>query len=306
MKAIQLQETATGPKLQLVEVAQPICGKTDVLIRVHAAGIIPTELEWQPTTQTKTGAKRPNAIPSHEFSGLIAAKGDKVTAFTIGQAVYGFNDWYTDGALAELCLTQPSSIAPKPSTLTDEEAATVPISALTAWQALFDHAKLQRAERILIHGASGGVGTFAVQFARRLGAHIIATASTKNLALVKQLGANEVIDYKTTHFQDVVRDIDVVFDTVGGQTRDLSWAVLKPSGRLITIVSDASSDLRLTHSFFIVEPNQQQLIEVAKLLDAGELKTFVNVIIPLADAAKAYEKAIPNARGYGKVVVKVF
>jgi NADPH:quinone reductase-like Zn-dependent oxidoreductase len=306
MKAIQLQETATRPTLQLVEVAQPICGKADVLIRVHAAGIIPTELEWQPTTQTKTGAKRSNAIPSHEFSGIIAAKGNEVTAFSIGQAVYGFNDWYSDGALAELCLTQPSSIAPKPSTLTDEEAASVPISALTAWQALFDHAKLQSNQRILIHGASGGVGTFAVQLARRQGAHIIATAPTKNLALVKQLGANEVIDYKTTHFQDVVHDIDVVFDTVGGQTRDLSWSVLKPGGRLITIASDApTDDPRLTNSFFIVEPNQQQLIEVAKLLVAGELKTFVNAIIPLADAAKAYEKAIPNARGYGKVIVKV-
>ncbi len=242
MKAIQLRESATGPALQLVEVPQPICGKADVLIRVHAAGIIPTELEWQPTTQTKTGAKRQNAIPSHEFSGVIAAKGDEVTAFTIGQAVYGFNDWYSDGALAEFCLTQPSSIAPKPSTLTDEEAATVPISALTAWQALFDHAKLQPNERILIHGASGGVGSFAVQLARRQGANIIATASTKNLALVKQLGANEVIDYKTTHFQDVVHDIDVVFDTVGGQTLVLSWYVLKPNGRLITIVSDAPTD----------------------------------------------------------------
>ncbi|HXC97180.1 MAG TPA: NADP-dependent oxidoreductase [Edaphobacter sp.] len=305
MKAIQLHETSNGPTLQLADVAQPVPGKADVLVRVHAAGIIPTELEWQPTIQTKSGAKRSNAIPSHEFSGVIAAKGEEVTAFTVGQAVYGFNDWYADGALAELCLTQPSSIATKPSTLTDEEAASVPISALTAWQALFVHAKLQPSQRILIHGASGAVGTFAVQLARRQGAYIVATASTRNLALVEQLGANEVIDYKTTHFQDIVRDIDVVFDTVGGQTRDLSWSVLKPSGRFITIASDSETDLRLTNSFFIVEPNQQQLKEVASLLDAGELKTFVNAVVPLEDAAKAYEKAIPNARGYGKVVVKI-
>jgi NADPH:quinone reductase-like Zn-dependent oxidoreductase len=307
MKAIQLHETSKGPVLELAQVPQPTPGKTDVLIRVHAAGIIPTELAWEPTTQTKTGGKRTNAIPSHEFSGVIEAKGDAVNDFKIGQAVYGMNDWYVDGALAEFCLTQPSSIAAKPSTLTDEEAATVPISALTAWQALFDHAKLQPNERILIHGGSGGVGTFAVQLAHRHGAHVISTASTKNLSLVKELGANEVIDNKTAHFQDIVRAVDVVFDTVGGKTLDLSWFVLKPNGRMVTIVSEPASttDPRAKGSFFIVEPNQKQLVEVAKLLDAGSLKTFVNATILLTDAQKAYEKSIPNELGYGKVVITI-
>lgn len=304
---MQFRQSADGATLQIAEMPRPAIGKSDVLIRVHAAGIISTELKWEPTTQTKTGSKRTNAVPSHEFSGVVEAKGDAVNDFKIGQAVYGMNDWYVDGALAEFCLTQPSSIAPKPSTLTDEEAATVPISALTALQALFDRANLQPNERVLIHGGSGGVGTFAVQLAHRHGAYVISTASTKNISLVKKLGADEVIDYKTSHFQDVVRDVDVVFDTVGGKTLDLSWSVLKPNGRMVTVVSEPANttDPRAKGSFFIVEPNQKQLIEVAKLLDNGSLKTFVNATIPLKDAAKAYERSIPNELGYGKVVVTI-
>lgn len=306
MKAMQVYETPNGPALHPAQVPQPTPGKADILIHVHAAGIIPTELEWEPTTQTKTGAKRSNAIPSHEFSGVIAAKGENVSDFNIGQLVYGFNDWYADGALAEFCLTQPSSVAAKPSTLTDEEAATVPISALTSWQALFDHARLQPKEKILIHGGSGGVGAFAVQLAHRHGAHVIATTSTKNISLVKQLGADEVIDYKTSHFQDLVHNVDVVFDTVGGQTLELSWSVLKSNGRMVTIVSDPpSDDPRVRKSYFIVEPNQKQLIEIGKLIDAGSLKTFVKAVLPLEDAAKAYTEPIPNELGYGKVVVTI-
>ncbi len=305
MKAMQLHETPNGPTLHPAEVPQPTPGKAEVLIRVHAAGIIPTELNWEPTTHTKTGDKRPNAIPSHEFSGVIAAKGSDIADFVIGQTVYGMNDWFADGALAEFCITQPSSIAAKPFTLTDEEAATVPISALTALQALFDHAKLQPKERILIHGGSGGVGTFAVQLAHRYGAYVIATASIRNLSLVKRLGADEVIDYKTTRFQNIVHDIDVVLDTVGGETLNLSWSVLKPHGRLVTIVSDIAdlADPRAKNSFFIVEPNQNQLIEVAKLLDAGSLKTFVNATVLFEDAPMAYTGPLPNALGYGKTVV---
>ena len=306
MKAMQVDETPKGATLHFAQVPQPAPGKADVLIRVYAAGVIATELQWEPTTQTKTGAKRSNAIPSHEFCGIIAAKGEDANSFKIGQEVYGMNDWYADGALAEFCLTQPSSIAPKPSTLTEEEAATVPISALTAWQGLFDRARLQPKEKILIHGGSGGVGSFAVQLAHRHGAYVIATVSTKNISLVKQLGADEVIDYKTSHFQDLVHDVDVVFDTVGGKSRDLSWSILKPRGRMVTIVSDPpSDDPRTKESFFIVEPNQKQLVEIGKLLDVGSLKTFVNAVLSLEDATKAYTNQVPNERGYGKVVITI-
>jgi NADPH:quinone reductase-like Zn-dependent oxidoreductase len=305
MKAMQLSQSSEGVSLHLSRVPEPTLDKAEILIQVHAAGVTPTELDWYPTTHTKAGAERENAVPGHEFSGTIVAFGEDVTGFTLGQSVYGMNDWFAEGATAEFCLTIPTSIAPKPSTLTHAEAATVPIGALTAWQGLFDHAKLQPKQRILVHGGAGAVGIFAVQLAHHHGAYVIATASTPTLDFVKQLGANEVIDYKTSRFQDLVRDIDVVFDTVGGETRDLSLPILKPEGRMITIAADAesSTDPRVKESFFIVEPNQTQLKEITKLLEAGSLKTFVNAAVPLEDAPAAYAKTIPQKLGYGKVVI---
>jgi NADPH:quinone reductase-like Zn-dependent oxidoreductase len=307
MEAMQVQQSPSGPTLRSAVASQPTPGKGEVLIRVHAAGVTSTELGWDPTTHTKDGKERLNAIPGHEFSGVVAAKGEGMNDFAVGQPVYGMNDWYADGATAEFCLTEPRNIAPKPTTLSDKEAATVPIGALTAWQGLFDRAKLQAFERVLVHGGAGAVGHFAVQLAHLHGAHVIATTSTQTAAFVAQLGANEVVDYKKEHFEDIVHDVDVVFDTVGGQTFEHSWRVLKPHGRMITIAAGGgdSTDPRVKKSFFIVEPNQEQLIEVGKLLDNGSLKTFVKAAVPLAEAEAAYAKTIPQQLGYGKVVIDV-
>ena len=310
MEAMQVQaarETSQKPTLTAYQPPQPVPGKGELLIRVHAAGVTVTELGWYPTSHTKAGAPRLHAIPSHEFSGIVAALGEATEGFTIGQQVYGMNDWFADGATAEFCLTEPHNIAPKPTTLTHEESATVPIGALTAWQGLFDRAKLQSGERVLVHGGSGGVGLFAVQLAHRHKAHVISTASTENLAFVSQLGADEVIDYSNSHFENLVHDIDVVFDTVGGRTRDLSWPLLKPNGRMISIAADGegSSDQRVKDVYFIVEPNQKQLIEVARLLDADLLKTFVKASVPLSDAASAYDGSVPQKLPYGKIVVTI-
>ena len=230
---------------------------------------------------------------------MIAALGRDVKGFQVGQEIYGMNDWFADGALAEFCVTQPESIAPKPATLTHEDAATVPIGALTAWQGLLDRARIQPGERVLVHAAAGSVGIFAVQLAALHGAHVIGTASAHNLKLVAELGAEEVIDYRASRFEDRTEKVDVVFDGVGGETLDRSASILKPGGRIVTIVDGRSPD------FFIVEPNQKQLSEVAKLLDAGRLKTYVNAAVPLAEAAKAYSGAVPHKRGYGKVVVVI-
>ena len=307
MKAMQVQTSSQGPTLRPAQVSQPTPGPSEVLIRVHAAGVTPTELGWYPTGHTKSGSPRLGAIPGHEFSGTIAALGQEVKDFAVGQEVYGMNDWFADGATADFCLTIASNIASKPATLTHEEAATLPIGSLTAWQGLFDHGKLQPNERVLVHGGSGAVGIFAVQLAHRHGAHVIATTSTPNIAFVKSLGADEVIDHKTTRFEDKVRDVDIVFDTVGGETRELSWPVLKPSGRMITIAADGenSTDPRIKNNYFIVEPNQPQLLEMAKLIDAGVLKTFVNAAVPFDEAPLAYVRKISNKRGYGKVVVTI-
>lgn len=307
MKAMQVKIAQQDRTLRLAQVPQPIPGPAEVLVRVHAAGVTPTELGWYPTSYTKDGAARLNAVPGHEFSGVVAALGQSVNEFTIGQEIYGMNDWFADGATADYSLTIPSSIAPKPGALTHEETATLPLGALTAWQGLFDHGALQLKERVLVHGGSGAVGIFAVQLAHRHGAHVIATASTPNLAFVKSLGADQVIDYKTSRFQDLVRDIDIVFDTVGGETRELSWSLLKPTGRMITIAADgeSSTDPRVKKNYFIVEPNHQQFLEVARRIDSGDLKTFVNAAVPFDQAPLAYAREVPNTRGCGKIVVTV-
>jgi NADPH:quinone reductase-like Zn-dependent oxidoreductase len=307
MRAMQVVANEHGLEVSATDRPQPKPDAGEVLIEVHAAGIIPTELEWEPTTQTKDGKPRANAIPAHEFSGVIAACGDGVNQFRAGQPVYGMNDWYSDGALAEFCVTQPSSIAIKPASLSDAEAAAVPISALTAWQGLISRAKLQRGESVLIHGGSGGVGTFAIQIAKLHGARVIATASGANLDLMTRLGADEVIGYKTTRFETVVHDVDIVFDTVGGVTLERSWDVLAKNGRLVTVNSggELQQEQRVKDAFFIVEPNQQQLADVARLIDAGKLKVLVRAVVPLAEAEFAYNGKAKHQTGSGKTVVSV-
>lgn len=307
MKAMRLANTTGGTTLVEENVPQPVPGPGEVLVRVHAAGVIPTELGWYPTTHTKTGETRSGAVPGHEFSGVVAAVGEDVTGVEVGQEIYGMNDWFADGATAEYCLTLPGSIAPKPRTLTHIEAASVPISALTAWQGLFDRTKLQAGERVLIHGGSGAVGIFVVQIARWRGAYVIATASEHNLSFVTELGADEVIDYRKERFEDRAGKVDVVFDTVGDETLQRSWSVLKPNGRMVTIVSDVegTDDPKLKAAFFIVEPNRDQLSEVAGMLDAGTLRTFVGARVTLEQAAQAYADGHVPKAGPGKIVIAV-
>lgn len=278
-----------------------------MLIRVRATGVTPTELLWYPTTHTKAGGARTGAVPGHEFSGVIAALGKGANDFNVGDEIYGMNDWFAEGATAEFCLTQPQNIALKPKALTHKLAATVPIGALTAWQGLFERAKMQPGERVLIHGAAGAVGLFAVQLAHLRGGYVIATAAARDTEFVKRLGADEVIDYKSFRFEEQVEKVDIVFDAVGGETLERSWAVLKPGGRLVTIAADSegATDQRVKDAFFIVEPNQKQLREIAKLIDAGTLKAFVSTAVPLEEASLAYSRAVRDKRGYGKVVIAV-
>ncbi|MFZ0579524.1 MAG: NADP-dependent oxidoreductase [Candidatus Acidiferrales bacterium] len=307
MKAMIVNNTKQGPLLIESMLPQPHAGEGELLICVCAAGVTPTELLWSPTTHTKQGKQRTRAVPAHEFSGVIAEVERGAGGFDVGDEIYGMNDWFADGAAAEFCLTQPRNIAPKPKSLTHELAATVPIGALTAWQGLFNRAKMLSGERVLIHGAAGAVGLFVVQLAHLRGAYVIATASARDAEFVKRLGADEVIDYKTSRFEDQVENVDIVFDAVGGDTLARSWAVLKSSGRMVTIAADSetTADQRVKDAFFIVEPNQKQLFEIARLLDAGTLKAFVSAVVPLEDAAIAYSGVLPDKRGYGRVVLAV-
>src|SRR5947207_3298054 len=234
MKAICLRGRGGPEAFAYEEAPQPRPGEGEVLVRVHAAGVIHTELSWVPTWTTRAGEPRPlPVIPGHEFSGEIAAMGAGVRDLGVGDLVYGLNDWYRNGAQADYCVALVADCAPKPASVDHIHAAATPISALTAWQGLVERAGLAAGQRVLIHGAAGGVGTFAVQLARWRGARVTGTASAANLDFVRGLGADEVIDYRAERFEDVVRDVDVVFDTVGGETLERSWGVLKPGGRLV-------------------------------------------------------------------------
>lgn len=304
MKAIRLH-TRGGPEAFVVEEApRPSPGPGEVLVRVHAAAVTPTELVWVPTWTTRTGEPRPfPIIPGHEFSGEVTGVGPGVTDIAEGDAVFGMNDWFRDGTQAEYCLARAVDVAPKPLSVDHAATAVCPISALTAWQGLVDRARVAAGQRVLIHGASGGVGLFAVQLARLRGARVIGTASAANLDFVRRLGADEVIDYRAQRFEDVVRDVDVVFDTVGGETLDRSWGVLKPGGTLVTVAasSEHTQTERVRDAFFIVEANRTQLAEVARLIDSGELRPIVGAVFPLARARQAYEHKPPH----GKTVLRI-
>jgi len=306
MRVLRLTNGAASPALVSETAAEPHPSKQELLVRVCAAGIIPTELGWYPTWHTKSGANRSGAIPAHEFCGVVAAIGEEVGGLELGREVFGMNDWFSDGALAEYCVAPFSSVAPRPSTLTHAEAASVPISALTAWQGLLDRAKLQPGERVLIHGGAGGVGCFAVQLAHMNGCHAIATASAANAAFVRELGAEQVIDYRSSPFEQQTSGVDVVFDTVGGDVLERSWSVLRSGGRLVTVVSSAeqSTDPRVKAAFFIVEPNHKQLSIIGGMLDSRKLRAVVDTTITLTRAAEAYAGRAPGIHR-GKVVVTI-
>jgi NADPH:quinone reductase-like Zn-dependent oxidoreductase len=307
MKIMRFNDSAEAPGLVGATIDTPVPTSGEVLIRVQAVGVTPTELSWYPTTHTKSGDPRRGAIPGHEFSGVVTALGDGATGVAIGDEVYGMNDWFADGATAEFCLTRPEWIAPKPGSLTHVEAASLPISTLTAWQGLFDRAQLQEGERVLIHGGAGAVGLFAIQLAHRMGAHVITTAAFKHFDFVRQLGAEQVVDYRTEQFQKIVKNVDVVFDTVGGTTLGDSWEVLKPEGRMVTIAaaSEGTKDKRIEAAFFIVEPNRDELIEIGKLVESGQLKTFVAAETPFDQASDAYTRKLRQSAGRGKVILSI-
>lgn len=305
MRSLRFEDSSAQTFVER-DVPQPRAGKGEVVVRIGAAGVTPTELAWYPTTHTKEGTTRVAPVLSHEFSGEIAEIGESVAGFSVGEPVYGMNDWFAEGALAEFCVTRPDWIAAKPQPLSYPEAASVPISALTAWQGLFGRAKLQKGERVLIHGGAGAVGVFAVQLAHWRGAHVISTASAWRAAFVRELGADETIDYKTVAFERRVRGVDVVFDTVGGETLQRSFGVLAPSGRAVTIAAqeESTEDERVKEAFLLVEPRRAELEEIGELLGSGVMRAVVDRVVPWEEASDAYFGRIPRS-GKGKVVVNV-
>lgn len=307
MKAMYLDKRAGADSLIEGQIPAPSPAAGEVLVKVHATAVTPTELQWFPTFNKQSGEQRPFPIVlSHEYSGTIEARGPDVNDIDVGTAVYGLNDWFANGAQAEFCVAPSKALAPKPKSIDHVHAAVVPISALTAWQGLFTRGNLQRGQRVLIHGGAGAVGMFAVQFARWRGAHVTATASSPNLDFVRSLGADQVIDYQTTKFEHVMCDVDVIFDTVGGETLERSWPLVKPGGKVITIAaqSEGVTDQRIRDAFLLVEADSSQLAEIAKLIDAGVLRVFVAKTFSLSEAVEAYARA-GRGKMRGKVALEV-
>lgn len=304
MKAVLLDKPGGSEALVYRDALQPHPGPGEVLIRVHATAVTPTEFSWYPTWKTKTGDARPlPIILGHEFSGVVSGLGPGVSDLSEGAEVYGLNDWFRDGADAEYCIAAAADLAHKPQSIDHVQAAVVPISALTAWQGLFDRATLTSGQSVLIHGAAGAVGCFAIQLAHFRGAHVIGTASAHNIDFVRELGADEIIDYKAARFEEMVKGVDAVFDTVGGETLQRSWGVLKDGGKMVTVAAsgEGDTDSATKDAFFIVEPNRKQLIEISRLIDDGVIRPIVDTIFPLAQARAAYEHKPIR----GKVVLRV-
>jgi NADPH:quinone reductase-like Zn-dependent oxidoreductase len=306
MKAVRMHAYG-GPEVLVYEDApRPKAGAGEALIRVHAAGVNP--LDWKVRGGYMKGRNRLPLIPGWDVSGVVEEVGAGVDDVKKGDAVYGLLDFARDGTYAEYVAAKSAILAPKPTSLDHVNAAAVPLDALVAWQSMFDVADLAEGQTVLIHGAAGGVGHYTVQLAKWKGAKVIGTASAKNEDFLRELGADETIDYHKTRFEDVVRDADVVLDTVGGDTQQRSWQVLKKGGILISTVGISAPENEAKYGVrsvsFQVRPDSDELRHIAALIDAGKMRPVVSAVLPLKDAARAHEQS-QTGHVRGKLVLKV-
>jgi NADPH:quinone reductase-like Zn-dependent oxidoreductase len=283
-----------GLVLEEVETPAPQAG--EALVEVHAAAVTRDELEWP--------VDRLPAIPSYELSGVVAALASDVDAVAPGEAVYALTPFDRDGVAATYAVVPASVLAPTPSSLDHVESAAIPLAALSAWQGLFDHGRLSEGERVLIHGAAGGVGQFATQLARRRGARVLGTASAGSLDAARSFGAHEVFD-GTGSFENALEPVDLVFDTVGGDLLARSPALLRPGGRLVSVAEEPPpTDAPIEASYFVVEPSREQLVEIGRLVDEGAVRPAIDSVFPLSEARAAFERSLERGKR-GKVVIRV-
>ncbi|GAA2808387.1 NADP-dependent oxidoreductase [Kitasatospora paracochleata] len=297
-----------GDVVTVTEVPTPAVGPRDVLIEARAAGVNPID---HLIVKGFLSAGEPTGplVLGSEVAGVVAAVGAEVTGFAVGDEVFTRVDPRVGGAFAQYVAVDHALVTAKPQQLSFEEAASLPLVALTAWQALTEQAKVGAGSRVLIHGGAGGVGSVAVQIAKHLGAHVVATASGDSVDLVRELGADEVIDYRVEKFDEVLSDLDVVFDTVGGETQDRSFAVLKPGGTLVSIVPIADVEAKkaawnVRAGAFFMRPDGAQLARIAQLVTTGELRPIVQHVFPL-DAAVDALLQVERGGARGKTVIAV-
>lgn len=332
MKAFVIDRYGKSVVGQIAEVVVPPVGEQDVLVKIHAASINPLDIKIREGAFKLILPYRLPLILGNDMAGTVVQVGNQVSQFKVGDEVYARPDDDRIGTFAEYIAIKASSVALKPKTLSMDEAASIPLVGLTAWQALVDKAQLKAGQKILIHAGSGGVGTFAIQLAKYLGATVATTTGTSNVAWVKNLGADIVIDYKTTAFEDVLQDYDVVLDTQGGKTLENSLKVLKKGGKLISIAGapdpqfakdiNANWIIKLasyalsfsirkkakcrevSYSFLFMKANGEQLRNIATLIDKGSIR-------PMLDRTFAFESTdealafVDKGRAKGKVVVSM-
>jgi NADPH:quinone reductase-like Zn-dependent oxidoreductase len=306
MKAIVAHEYGGPEVLKFEEVSRPEPKQNEVLVRVIASGVNPADpLTLSGKYAREFGTHLP-LIPGYDIAGIVEKTGAKITKLKVGDAVYGYPTF--GGGWAEYVTVTEGEVATKPHSLSFAEAAAVPMGALTAWQALVDTAQLQAGQTILIHGGSGGVGSFAVQIAKARGALVVATASTANQDLLKQLGADQTIDYTKTKFEEVVHIVDAVLDPVGKDTLARSYGLVKKGGIVMSLVSRVDKAKLEKHGIrgasISVHPDAEDLAEIAQLIDAGKIKPVVTKVLPLSEAIAAQRQAATH-HTRGKIVVRI-
>lgn len=308
MNAIRIHEFGGPEVLKYEDAPQPSPAADEVLIKVHASGVNPIDYKIRAGHAKGKFPVNFPLIPGWDVSGEIAEVGSDILNFRIGDEVYSRPDPTRDGTYAEYVVVKADQVNAKPKSIDHDKAAAVPLAGLTAWQGLFTHGNLEAGQKVLIHGASGGVGTFAVQFAKWKGAYVIGTSSDSNIDFLYSLGADEVIDYHNEKFEEEVKDVDLVFDLIGGDTQKRSLKVLKSGGRLITTVAPESAEeakaVNIHLENFMAKSIPGDLQQIADLIDSGKIKPIISEIMPLKDAAKAQKKS-EDGHTRGKIVLRV-
>ena len=332
MKAYVLDAYGKGNPLRFGELPEPVVGPDDVLIEIHAAGLNVIDLKLRNGEFKLILPYNPPFVLGADLAGVVTRVGTEVTRFVVGDAVYASPRGEQIGAFAELIAVNQADVARKPENTSMEEAASIPLVGLTAWQVLVERAKMTRGQKVLIHAGSGGVGTFAIQLAKHLGVHVATTAGTSNLDLVRRLGADTVVDYKTQDFAETLSGYDVALNTLDGKTLTKSLKVLRPGGRLISIsgppdpafarqqglswplrqvIRLLSAGIRrkarrqgITYSFLFMQANGEQLGKITALIEDGVIQPVIDRVFPFdqLNDALAY---LDTGRAKGKVIVKL-
>jgi NADPH:quinone reductase-like Zn-dependent oxidoreductase len=309
MKAFIIKDYGNRDQLQLVQMSKPKIQDDEVLVKIIATSVNPVDWKAREGMLRKHRDFDLPLILGWDLSGIVTEVGKIVTKFQVGEAVYGMPDLTKNGTYAEFIAVKEDYLALKPESLSHIEAASIPLVGLTAWQSLIIFAKPKKGDRVLIHAGAGGVGSFAIQLAKYLGAYVVTTASKRNKEFLYQLGADQVIDYQKYDFSKELSNLDIVFDTVGGTTLERSYQVLKPGGKLISIAGSPNHELAEKYSIHVhhveVQPDGKQLKEIANLLDSNHIKPVVTQVFELEDIKKAHELSESrHVRGKISVIIK--